>query len=551
MTKNIDTFTFADFTSEELGLVVNEIKDGVNTQFTPIVTNITGRRGGIFRGNNVGSKKIVIEVTALHNTEAEWLEHQKALSSFFNQFLTGLEDELYPLKLRGEDTTYWCYLNAISDPDRLAQGHASRKFSIEFICADGYGVKDKVEQEITESTTDITPVGQLNVEPVFSFIPTADVEEIAIATEGDDYIYLGGDALTDDKNLRVLNDKCNTLASWTTVNDSNLTFHIENGTIPSDASMESFDNSFSAKKYGTYSGEKKWYGPCRQQFFSKALENYRIKVRVQCNVDDPRAYNKFEMYLLDAEGRRVGKFMLKDASNSKKIGAYVQLGGVSKDGVSVYSSTADGISSKPSKHSIKKKEVKYKEKVKKTDKKKGVKKGQTVTKTTSVKYSNEKNEFTSFYGWMELVKIGNEFTATIQPLNKDGVATGKTYTGTYVDEEKKFSRAVAGVAVYIAKMNTTEDKLGVKVNDDDFYCCHVLADEIKTPVDKVIAREGDEITVDCANGRVYKNGEIFMNRLGIGSNFLSLTPNQKHTITVSPAPSDTMKWSMNYLPKEP
>lgn len=545
------TFKYADFTNDELGLVVNEIKNNLTTEFSPLTLEIPGRRGEIFRGNDVKAKKISIEVTALHTSENDWLEHEKALASFFNQFIQGARDELYPLILNGDDATYWSYIASVSQPERLGSGHSSRKFSIDFVCADGYGVKEVVNQEISQATFDLTPTGNLKVEPVFSFIPTADVEEIGISTEGDDYIYLGGDALDDKKNLRVLNDSCNTLASWTAVNDGNLTFHIENGKIPSDASMESFPNSFSAKNYGTFSEEKKWYGPCRQQFFSRALDDYRIKCRVQCNVDDARAYNKFELYLLGTSGQRVGKFMLKDASNSKKVGAYVQLGSVSKDGVSVYSSTADGISSKPSEHSIKKKTIKYKEKAKKTDKKKGIKKGQVITKTTSVKYSNEKNEFTSFYGWIELTKVGNEFTATIQPLNKDGTATGKTYTGTYVDEKKEYCKPIAGVAVYIAKMNTTEDKLGVKVNDDDFYCCHVIADEIKTPVDRVIARQGDEITIDCANGRVYKNGEIFMNRLGIGSNFLSLTPNESHTIAVSPPPGANASWSVSYQPKVP
>lgn len=544
-------FKYADFTEKELNLVVTDIKNNLTSAFTPLTLSIPGRRGEIFRGNDIKSKKITIEFVALHDTEEQWIEHEEALSAFFNQFLQGKDDELYPLILHDSDTIYWSYISGISEPERIADRHSSRKFSVEFMCADGYGVKEVVSQEINQSTFDLKPTGNLKTEPVFTFIPTSDVEEIGISTEGDDYIYLGGDALDDKKNLRVMNDPCNTLASWTAVNDGNLTFHIENGKIPSDASMESFPNSFSAKNYGTFTEEKKWYGPCRQQFFSRALDDYRIKCRVQCNVDDARAYNKFELYLLGTSGQRVGKFMLKDASNSKKVGAYVQLGSVSKDGVSVYSSTADGISSKPSEHSIKKKTIKYKEKVKKTDKKKGIKKGQVITKTTSVKYSNEKNEFTSFYGWIELTKVGNEFTATIQPLNKDGTATGKTYTGTYVDEKKEYCKPIAGVAVYIAKMNTTEDKLGVKVNDDDFYCCHVIADEIKTPVDKVIAREGDEITIDCANGRVYKNGEIFMNRLGIGSNFLSLTPNEVHTISVSPPPSDTAKWSVSYQPKFP
>lgn len=545
-------FSYGGFTNTELGLVVNDIKTDLLTEYSPVTTSIPGRRGSIFQGNNLGGKKFTIEVTAMHEIEEEWYEHERSLGEFFNQFIQGLDDDLYPLKLYNEEITYWSYISSIGQPERIGSGHSSRTFTLEFVCPDGYGVRRAVEYPIDQATINFTPFGHLNVDPVFTFIPGsgAEVEEIGISTEGDDYIYLGGDALEDKKNLRVLNDPCNTLASWTKVTDSNLTFHIENGVVTSDGDMQTHPNSFSAKSYGTYTGDK-WYGPCRQQYFSKALENYRIKCRVQCDVDDARAFNKFEMYLLDSEGRRVGKFMLKDVTNSKKVGAYVQLGGVSKDGVSVYSSTADGISSKPSKKSIKKKTVKYKEKVKKTDKKKGLKKGQVITKTTSVEYSDEKNEFTSFYGWIELLKVGNEFTATIQPLDKDGVATGKTYMGTYVDEDKKFSRPVAGVAVYIAKMNATEDKVGVKVNDDDFYFCHVTAEEVLTPVDKVIAREGDEITVDCANGRVYKNGELFMNRLGIGSNFLSLTAGQEHTISVSPAPSDTMKWSVSYLPKEP
>lgn len=545
-------FKYADFTEKELNLVVTDIKKNLASAFTPLTLSIPGRRGEIFRGNDIKSKKITIEFVALHDTEEQWIEHEKALSAFFNQFLQGKDDELYPLILNNSDTVYWSYISVISDPERIADRHSSRKFSVEFICPEGLGYKPKIEKEINTAILELPVEGEAETEPVFSFIPQKDVKEIGISTEGKDFIYIGGDALTDAKNLRVANDTCNTLATWTTVSSSNVTFEMDDGIILDDAKMESTPDSLTAKTYGSYSKDDKYHGPCVKQMLSKELTDFCVKIRVLINVDDPRAKGKFELYLLDKNGTRFAKILLKDNTLSKRVGAFIQIGKKDKESRNVYSSNSDGESQYASDSSYKKKTIKYKEKAKETDKKNGIKKGQTITKTTKVSYSDEKNLFTSFYGWLELEKVGNKFTARVQELNKDGTAKGKLRVRTYTDKDNKYSGNLAGVAAYWGKLNTWEDTTSIGgANDDDFYLCHLIVDEIKTPSDSVVAREGDEITIDCANGRVYKNGEIFMNRLGIGSNFFSMAPKQTKKMIFSPTPGDLASWSVSYVPKVP
>lgn len=544
------TFKYADFTNDELGLVVNEIKNNITTEFNPVILEVPGRRGEIFRGNDVKAKKISIEVTALHTSESDWLEHEKALASFFNQFIKGMSDGLYPLILNGNDVSYWSYIASVSVPERVSSGHSSRKFTIEFVCPEGLGYKPKIEKEIDNAILELPIEGEAKTEGVFTLIPQKEVKEIAISTDGEDYIYISGESITDKKNLRVTNDTCNTLATWTTVNSDNLTFEMDDGIIPNDAKTQSNPNTLTAKTYGSYSKDDKYYGPCVKQMLSKELTDFCVKIRVLINVDDPRAKGKFELYLLDKNGTRFAKFLLKDNTLSKRVGAFVQIGKKDKESRNVYSSNSDGESQYASDSSYKKKTIKYKEKAKKTDKKKGVKKGQTITKTTQVSYSDEKNLFTSFYGWLELEKVGNKFTARVQELNKDGTAKGKLRVNTYTDKDNKYSGNLAGVAAYWGKLNTWEDTTSIGgANDDDFYLCHLIVDEIKTPTDSVVAREGDEITIDCANGKVYKNGEIFMNYLGVGSTFFSMEANQTEKLIFSPSPGEFINWSMSYVPK--
>lgn len=560
-------FEYAGFSSDELGIKVTKVKKDIVGELSANTVKLSGRVGEVYKGSEIGSKKIDIE--CFSDTVATQREKELQLRDIAGFIAQTTDGDLYPLILEHEqDITYWVYPTAISEYAPASEGNPEGSFTLTFTCPEAKGYKEEIETGLTRATNTLQAEGTAPTAPIFNLQVGADTKKIGISDTDGNYIYIGSGFNVDDADTsvnmkpRVLYDPCNTLATWTKVTSAGLTFNLENGKIVSDADITSSTNSLEpSKKGGNYffgtqpEGWKGWYGAARKQMLNTACTDYTIRARFYVNNIYGRAKNKIELYLLDAQGTRIGKLMIKDNGNSMENMVHIQIGSDTGTGSSkgIYNSDTDKKVKTTKKNTLTKKPVVYKQKKKVTKKKKGKKKTETVSKTYSYKQSSEENTFTDFYGYLELKKVGNKYTATVQKLDKNGkeIKNGKFTSKTYTDSSNKFSkRPLAGIAVYMAKMAIDEDKINESYKPNTIKLADVRVWNIleKAPT-SVVAEKGDEIIIDCDNKVVYKNGVVYLEDLYIGSKFLALDPQEELTYSVSPRPSANAEWTVSYHPK--
>ena len=557
------TFNYCGFDSKtDFGIVLNDINRPITAEFKEQTTEIPGMLGDLYEGTSLGGKKFELEVSLLTENESDRVYTLRELANVLTQTADGDE---YPLIFSDEpDVTWWVHPTSTSMPERLNRSSAV-SFTMSFSCAEGVGYQTKEEMQLTKETTTYTPKGNTTTRPVLTLTTERNLSKIGVAN-GDEYVYLGAgfDAENQDAPInlkpRILNDPCNTLATWTRLNDANLTFLLQ-GKIATNADFGTTPNAIEMGKkngkpfYGTNPngvGKGGWYGPVRQQFLSKACDDWQVTARMIMDNKYSRAKAKIELYLLDAKGMRIGKIMIKDAEYSLENMIDIQIGYESAPNryKPVYLSSRDGQGKVTRKNNLKPKKISFKTISKVTDKKKKIKKGDVISKAMTVEQSNTKNVFTDFYGNLILKKEGNKYTATVEKLDKKGLVS-KKFSKTFTDSTNKYGDKLAGVALYMSKWDIKEDSSNpvVEYNQNYTSLCDVRVYDILGKEKQLVAEAGDEIIIDCENNAVYKNGIRYLENVAIGSQFFDAEAKQENVVTVYPEPDAKNKWELSYVPR--
>ncbi|AJH77480.1 distal tail protein Dit [Heyndrickxia coagulans] len=545
-------FFYAGAHSREFNLKVIEIHRNIFPTVEEQTQNIPGMSGDLYLGTNVKNRTFVVdvEIVAGSHTQRIDLIHQ------ISDWLMPVDDAEFDLIFDDEqDFTYYAHVSNITEVTRsLYKGKASITFS----CSDPKGYGEYQQHDMTTNPITITPDGTAECYPIFTCMPKKDVTKIAITDEDGNYVYLGADVDPDtgdapiDKEPLVFHDTCNTLANWTAINSSNITFELENG-IPS-GTMRSTANAIKVGKtsdgyadFGAATNDKKWHGPVRLQWLPNGYDDFRIRVRMWNRQYYSRARGKCEVYLLDSNGTRFGKIMLKDNGSSEEVYAQVQLGTSSS-----YKNIYYG------KGNIKKGKKKTKTVKLGTGTKKVTEKGKSKTvqqwKTVKLDEDTSTNTFTDFYGYIELQKIGNKYRVEIMKFDDDSnPAWSKPLVYTYTDSSGKYAKQLAGIAFYTAKMDIKEDAAdpvkhytnnGMGLSDVKVWNI-IDGGNGSSASPTTIAHKGDEIKINCEDRTVYKNGAIFMDKLYIGSNFPTLQGGVEKVFSFEPDLSDA-DWYYEY-----
>ncbi|MFX3618748.1 MAG: distal tail protein Dit [Sporolactobacillus sp.] len=542
---------------EDLNLIVNEVHDPVGPSITENAQTVPGMVGNIFQGNTYGSKQIDIDVTILADSEEDRAAMLHDLSSLFLQ--TGSGE--YPMIFGNEpDYTYYGHFIAISVPTRLSQTDSNASMTLSFVCSDPKAYGDQVSLQASNNPATITTEGTDAILPILTCIPHQDVTKIAVTDQDGNYAYIGSDVDPDtqtaavDKEPLVFRDTCQTLAPWAVVTSP--TFNVENGVI--EGSMTSTANSLKVGKdsngYADFGAAHAgaWHGPCRQQWLSAACPDYRIRVRFYNNQYYARAMGKLELYLLDSNGKRIGKVMLKDNGNSEEVYAQAQIGDTSNYRDIYYGQ------GQINQGQVDTKTIKVgKETV--TVKVKGKKKTEQVWKTANRTEDLSTDTFTNFYGYIEIQKIGNQYHVEIMKFDDNtNPVWSQPITADFTDTGNQFTGALAGVAFYTAKYDITEDTANpvVHYTNNGMGLCDVsvwnLIDGGNKPqvinnVPVVVAHAGEEIKINGQDHTVYKNGAIFMKYLYIGSTFPKIAGGVPTTLAFEPN-LDQADWFLDFRP---
>lgn len=542
----------------DLGLIVNDIKAPVTPTISETTQEIPGMVGSLFLGNSYGQKIYNIDVTIRASNATERTRKIQELAELVMTFGSGE----YPMSFSNDPGyTYYGHFTGITQPERIVQTKSWVKCTLTFACSDPKGYGDYVFNDMVVNPTTITPGGNDECYPVFTCLPKKDVTKIAVTDEDGNYIFMGADVDPDtgnspiEKEPRVLNDPCNTLAPWTKITTNTLTWNLENGVIGGE--MTSSANSlFPGKTSDGYANfgdpvASKWHGPVRLQWLPGSYNDYRIRVRLINQQSYNRAQGKIEVYLLDSTGARIGKLMLKDnGTESKVVYASLQIQSGSNQKSLYY---GPGTIKKGKTKTI---TVKVGNGTKKV-KTKGTTKTVQQWKTVKLDEDLDTSTFTNFYGYLELEKIGNKFRIEIMKLDDDGNPSWKKpVTAKWTDTKNTYGKDLAGIAFYIAKYDIYEDKTKpiTRYKNNDMRLCDVKVWNIIDGGDgttltspTVIARKGDEIKLNCEDRTVYKNGDYFMKKLYIGSDFPTMRGGISKTFAFEPG-LDEADWYVEYRP---
>ncbi|KYC94361.1 hypothetical protein B4102_3582 [Heyndrickxia sporothermodurans] len=549
------TFNFCGVDAvNDLGLIVNSIRRPVTPEITENTQDVPGMIGKIFMGNSYGQKQFQIDITILGSDSNDLVKKIDEITELVMTF----GDGEYPMVFSDDSAyTYYGHFNAVSTPQMIG---SSATCTLSFSCSDPKGYGEYESNDMLQNPITILPNGKADCFPIFTCLPKKDVTKIAITDEDGNYIYIGSDVDPDtggspiNKEPLVLHDPCNTLATWTEITKSNLTFVLENG-IPS-GTMRSTTNAIKVGKdangyadFGKATNDKKWHGPVRLQWLPNGYDDFRIRVRMWNRQYYARSRGKCEVYLLDANGTRFGKFMLKDNGNSEEVYAQIQLG-TSTDYHNIY--YGEG---KIKKGKTKTKTIKVKNGTKKV-KSKGKTKTVQQWKTVKLDEDTTSSTFTDFYGYLELRKVGNKYRAEIMKFDDDSnPAWDKPIVVNWTDSEGKYAKKLAGIAFYSAKMDITEDAAnpvkrytnnGMALSDVKVW--NIIDGGNKSSSSPtVIAHKGDEIKLNCEDRTIYKNGAVFMKNFYIGSEFPTMQGGIQKTFAFEPG-LDEADWYLEYRP---
>lgn len=550
-------FTFAEFHSrDDLNLLIKDVQRNAVGELSPQTTTIPGKMGEIYEGTRIGAKQIIVDAIIKATNETERIERIREIGQLVEATLDG---DLFPLKFSDEiGITYWGYIAAVTTPTRVLERGADSEISLTFSIAEGVGYGERIGRIITTPTFEMIPIGTAPTYPILTLSVGTPLKQAGVATETE-FVYVGS-GVEDEANTAttklVLNDNCSTMSTWTKMTSP--TYNLENGVTSSDVSMTSTGKAIQASKqnnrfyYGPSTNKTKWKGPTYQQLLPQLLEDWKITVRFYVDNRYARSRSKIELYLLNSAGSRIGRFMIKDNSFDKQNEVLIEVG-PNNNNKNVFYSVRDSnkitVKGRPSK-----KTITISAKRKTTDKKKGYKKGDTYSQKLTVESNDTENKWTDFYGNLTLQKKGNKYTATVQKLNKKGVATGSPIKKTFTDTTNTFTTMMenfAGVAVYAAAMPIEEDlsTTAATYNQNIVQLCDVRVWNLKqsgTEPDETF-EAGDEIIFDLDNAQVYKNGEKIP--FAIGSQFFSVRPNQATNIGLLPEPDSNNTWTLEYFPR--
>lgn len=547
---SIVKFNLAGFQSDtEMKLIVENIERSI-IDLQSNTTQIPGRRGHVYEGNEIGAKVFSISCFVPSETEEERVEAGNELSNFFTQLSDG---NLYKVYFSDEPNRfYWVYPTNVSNMARSGDGLTTGQFSFDLVAPEGVSYEELETYDIEEPLVNIEPDCNADTPPVI-ILNTQDFHKDITVSNGESYIHIGKD-VEQPEGLYYLNDEMYTLPNgWTKLTNETISFEPQDGVVANNADVHIVENhKTKVLTWGTNPngvGDRKWYGPARRKDFGKQLENFEIWTSIEFKNYYPRAFNKFELYFIDNLGNRIGKLYIKDDSVSMKNVIGIE---VFKDGDKHQVGTNTGMGlTKTTVGSTKTKNLTLYRALKDADVADGESVGEVKSKKYYLSQDTSTNEITNFIGVIGLRKVGNKYTAGIQYMDVHGKPYGKLYTQTFTDIDERFGQKVAGLVYFFGKKNIYEDETlpnPTPYTGNYMTCRHIRVKELTEngkAAETYVAEPGDEIIIDCGNKKVYKNGELYMEDLHIGSKFFTLKPGQENILAFEPAPDEDNIWTID------
>ncbi|QKX09123.1 phage tail domain-containing protein [Lactiplantibacillus plantarum] len=487
------------------------------------------------------------------------------------------------------------------------------------------------QYNVAKSTTfSVTPAGNGTIAPVLTCVPGTSILKSGVVyddayNDTQSYSYVGEDVDSEagttsaTGDTLIVHDTMDTRNDWSTLTST--PFVLENGEVDgkmrtlttsgfrvANHTVKVYDSSGSYTKktvanFGTAKNHDytTFYGPVIMRTLSAAPTDWEVDVRLAMQVKRTYARGKIEFYLLDENGERRGKIMLKDNSDSGQVMAQLQIGThdththlyegygtttkkkSSSTTIKYYDGSKETVKTKSKVRYSATKIKTYKATIKKLENKKkltttqkaelkklkalqtanwyyttttseSVAAAQTVTTPTNASTSS----FSDFYGLFQIRKVGNVYKYKIEELDKTTHKAKKNGFSTSGSKtlSSNYAFSLAKVAMYTAKMNikgldtydSTSKGNAVYYRNDvmsgyDLKVYEAVDTDDVTP----IADSDNTLKFDFQEHKIYKDDAEYMDKLSIGSSWPSLQGGEQTEIAVAPTLA-AGTWLLTYRP---
>lgn len=514
-------------------------------KITEIVQNIPGMIGELYMGNAIGGRTITLKVALLCKS-AEELNSRKL---YLDNLITQHKAMEFPLVLDEDNLwTYFGHFTGRTDYESTGAIHEVLT-TLTFNCSDPLKYGEQMTYNIVNNILNFTPRGYQQTFPVIHAIAQKDATWCGLSTV-DQFVYVGGkvDVETGETATTIYNpvltDTAQNMDLWQRQSSETFT-QVDNGTVGKGSYFQQSDDDINVKDFGENTGKSaEWYGPALKRMLTKQLANWKVTWRIQSMNNYKRAENKFELYLLDNAGKVIGKLGIKDNGEGSEQEINVQ----------VYRADGSVKSVGQFKPTVKNKKavaLSRKQKVKKTDSKGKVTYSYITLKET-LNENNSTNDLTDFYGYIEIEKVGNKFFATVVKLDTKNRNELNRWESVWTDEFDTFKKDLAGFVLYAGKRSITEDAKGISYKSNYLAFCdlkvyeraEIKEETILSSTPEIIIWEGDELIFDCERGRIYKNGQLFMDAMHIGTDFIKFIGGVQDEIVFA----EGFDWTMHIRP---
>ncbi len=378
--------------------------------------------------------------------------------------------------------------NSIDDFEKFAE---LRNGTIQFLCLDPYSYGTELTPTFPSDAVTLTNEGTAEAYPVFELEVLAPITFAQIANPDGDYMMIGRQQTIDDivvdSSPTVLSDDMGDVSSWTSTGVIAPDGGAISGNFASDGDV------FLVSGYGTDPGDG-WYGPALRKNLPSPIQDFRAEVRFTLEALSAEEIGRCELYLIGADGTKVGKLAMKEilVSDNDAVGE-ARIGGLND--------------------------------------------GHMLAKGNGY----QKGSYNGAYSRLWVRREGQKIKAQIGEI-VDGEFANRI-NGEFNDVNGLYQTELSAIEVHIGKMS------GYKACGRT-YIHTVTVEELKdVAVNEApkIADVGDKITLDHQTDNILINGESRTDLKNFGASYFGLMPG-KNSLFVFPeqAFDVTAKWRTPY-----
>lgn len=531
------TVSFSDFELTDYFTVENVHRSILPPREVNLLT-VPAKHGAYFQNARYGVREISVDVIIKGKSPADLMNLMR--------FLAYCLDIPAPTELVMSDEPTRVYYAILSDSTSIEEMLTVGRGTLTFLCPDPFAYSSDLKTVVPDEGFFLFEnQGTTTTYPIFRTTFTTDSTFYSL-TSPNGVVLIGSPADVEKETVQaeelVFKDPMQSVEGW--VNAGNI---LDGGrqNIGKIAVHSSGDSIYCSDYGEAVDGNKMWHGAGFRKNFPRPVQDFTFKTRMSFSSQDGTSKldgdqkGRIEIYLFSASGLKIGKMVMRDSYASYEFNIpEIYIGNTT---------ILEDQPSAPGKTSTKQKEYTYYTTTKSETVASIIKKykislatfrslngfGSSVTSNTKYAkgkklkvgsktvtksaYPEEVGSWNDFFGEFTLERKGTTWYAEVSRMDSDLKKT-KTIKKTIYDSGKTYTQEpVAYVVMSFLQYETDPVAQKMHVTDMKLYS-HNKAGTIDDK-NQIIFRSGDELEVDMGESMVRLNGEVFMNRVDVGSTF--------------------------------